>query len=832
MNNILSPFYTSRLHYSIKKISEIISEEAIIVHPSLIIDTLLTDSRRLVFPAGTLFFALKSERRNGEDFIEELFKAGVRNFVVKKGFNYSSYAEANFLLVADPLRALQKLAAHHRRQFQIPVIGITGSNGKTIVKEWLYQLLHADYNIVRSPKSYNSQIGVPLSIWQMNESNSLAIFEAGISQPGEMDFLENIIHPTIGVLTNVGAAHSSGFKDKEQKVLEKWKLFKNAHVIVSNNQDTVITSVVKDQEKGRLFIWGDDNADLQIKKIEKEQTTTIITATYANQAVSVSIPFTDNASVENAITCWAVLLFLGIDNKVIEQRMKLLQPVEMRLQLKKAINNCSVINDSYSNDLSSLRIALDFLHQQSGVQRTVILSDLGEAFSSDEQYKKVLQALVQHKVNKFIGIGPRLYALQAGFKEVIPQAFFYPSVEDFIRVFTNVKFRDEVILLKGARSFEFEQINLLFEQKVHQTVLEVNLTAMAHNLKEYQQYLKPDTKVMAMVKAFSYGSGSAEVASVLQFHKVDYLAVAYADEGIELRKSGISMPIMVMNPETITFQSLVDYNLEPEMYSFKILKEFTAYLENEGLQQFPVHIKIDTGMHRLGFEEIDFNYLAIFLKENPRLAVKSVFSHLVASESSVHDDFTKMQVQQFMHACDVIKNATGYSFIRHISNSAAIFRHPQFQFDMVRLGIGLYGVDSVAESELSLQPVATLRTTIAQIRKVKKGETVGYSRKGIVQRDSMIATIRIGYADGFNRKLGNGVGQVFVKGRLAPVIGSVCMDMTMIDITDIDEVTEGDSVEIFGSNLPVQQVAKWCETISYEIMTSVSQRVKREYYEE
>ena len=821
------------MQYTIQHISEVISEEAVIVHPSLIIDNLLTDSRRLVFPAGTLFFALQSERRNGEDFIEELYKSGVRSFVVTKTFIHNSFSEANFLLVEDPLRALQKLAAHHRRQFQIPVIGITGSNGKTIVKEWLYQLLHNNYNIVRSPKSYNSQIGVPLSVWQMNESHSLAIFEAGISEKGEMNFLENIIHPTIGILTNVGAAHSSGFKSKEQKILEKWKLFKNAHVIMCNNQDEVVTSVIKIKERERLFIWGDDSADLQIKKVEKKENVTNISATYLNQQVSVSIPFTDNASVENAITCWSVLLFFKIDNELIKQRMKLLQPVEMRLQLKKVINNCSLINDSYSNDLSSLRIALDFLHQQAGIQQTtVILSDLGELLSSDEQYKKVQQSLIQHKVDKFIGIGPRLYALQPLFKEALPQCFFYPSVEDFIKVFTNIRFRDEVILLKGARSFEFEQINLLFEQKMHQTVLEVNLAAMSHNLKEYQRYLRPNTKVMAMVKAFSYGSGSAEVASVLQFHKVDYLAVAYADEGVDLRKSGISMPIMVMNPETITFQSLIDYNLEPEMYSFKILREFTAYLENEGLQQFPVHIKIDTGMHRLGFEEAELDNLATFLKENPRLVVRSVFSHLVASESSVHDEFTHVQVQQFTQACKVIKSAIGYAFIRHISNSAAIFRHPQFQFDMVRLGIGLYGVDSAAENQLALQPVATLRTTIAQIRKVKKGETVGYSRKGIVHRDSIIATIRIGYADGFNRRLGNGVGHVFIKEKLAPVIGSVCMDMTMIDITDVAGVGEGDNVEIFGTNLPVQQVARWCETIPYEVMTSISQRVKREYYQE
>ena len=819
--------------YTIKDIADIISEDAVVAQPDLVIDHLLTDSRRVVFPSATLFFALQSLRKNGEAFIDELHKAGVRSFVVTKTFDYSQYSNCNFLFANDPLQALQKLAAYHRGQFQIPVIGITGSNGKTIVKEWLYQLLQTDYNIVRSPKSYNSQIGVPLSVWQMNATHTLGIFEAGISQPGEMDFLEKIIQPTIGILTNIGAAHAAGFSSQEEKLNEKWKLFKHSSVIICNNKKEVIKTVIATEEPRKVFIWGDNDANLQIVNIEKHENSSIIHAIYLNNQISVSIPFTDNASVDNAITCLSVLLLLQIYHKTIEQRMKQLQPIEMRLQLKKAVNNCSVINDSYSNDLSSLRIALDFLHQQAGIQKTtVILSDLGEVVSSDEQYKKVLQALTQQKVNKFIGIGPRLVALQKIFKDVLPETYFYSSVKDFIRVFPNIKFRDEVILLKGARTFEFEQINLLFEQKVHQTVLEVNLTAMVHNLKEYQRYLQPTTKVMAMVKAFSYGSGSAEVASVLQFHKVDYLAVAYADEGIDLRKSGIQMPIMVMNPEIITFQSLIEYNLQPEMYSFSILKAFNTYLQNEGLQQFPVHIKIDTGMHRLGFENADLDTLAGFLKENARLMVKSVFSHLVASENAIHDSFTQNQVQQFMHACDVIKEATGYTFIRHIANSAAIFRHPQFQFEMVRLGIGLYGVDSIAESELSLQPVATLRSTIAQIREVKKGETVGYSRKGMVHKDSLIATVRIGYADGFNRKLGNGVAYVLVKGKPAPVIGNVCMDMTMIDITGIDDVIEGDSVEIFGTQLPIQQVAKWCDTIPYEIMTSVSQRVKREYYEE
>lgn len=823
----------STLPYSIKDISEVISEDAKIADASTVIEFLLIDSRRLVFPATTLFFALSSARRRGEAFVEELYKSGVKSFVVSKNFDPANFPEANFLFVDSPLQALQKLAAFHRKQFQIPVIGITGSNGKTIVKEWLYQLLQDDYNIVRSPKSYNSQIGVPLSVWQLSESNTLAIFEAGISEVGEMDVLEEVIHPTIGILTNVGAAHSAGFDSKEQKVHEKLKLFKSAYTIVSNNQDPIINAAISTRKKEDLFIWGNGDADLQIIDVEKSEKQSLITGSYNGSPVNILIPFTDNASVENSITCWALLLYLKVADDTIAKRMLQLQSVEMRLQLKKGINNCSIINDSYSNDLSSLRMALDFLHQQAGNQSTtVILSDLGETTSSEEQYHKVLQALIQHRVHKFIGIGPRLAALQSLFESAIPQSFFYNSVDTFTHQFLNIRFRDEVILLKGARAFEFEQINLLFEQKVHQTVLEVNLSAMAHNLKEYQRYVQPATKVMAMVKAFSYGSGSAEVASVLQYHKVDYLAVAYADEGVELRKAGIKLPIMVMNPENITFQSLITYNLEPEMYSFAILKAFNKYLQNEGFQQFHVHIKIDTGMHRLGFEEEDINELVDFLSENPRLVVKSVFSHLAASESATHDAFTTHQVGLFLQTCDKIKIATGYSFIRHISNSAAIFRYPQFQFEMVRLGIGLYGVDSSAEKVLSLQPVASLRSTIAQIRKVKKGETVGYSRRGFVNRDSLIATIRIGYADGFSRKLGNGVGRVFINGNLAPVVGSVCMDMTMIDITDIAGVEEGDEVEIFGTNLTVEEVAKLCDTIPYEIMTSVSQRVKREYYQE
>ncbi len=819
--------------YIIRHIAELIEGKSLLANPSIIIEHLLTDSRRLIFPSSTLFFALSTSRKNGAEFIEELYKAGVKSFVVNNGFDTAAYTNANFIFVQDTLLALHQVAAYHREQFTIPVIGITGSNGKTIVKEWLYQLLNEDYTIVRSPKSFNSQIGVPISIWQMNEKHTLAIFEAGISQAGEMDRLANIIQPTVGVLTNIGEAHSSGFSSHQKKLSEKWKLFETASTIICNSGNELIKQLSGKEHNKEILDWSHDPAKLQITGIEKQTTVTTITVNYSGETISVTIPFTDNASIENAITCWCVMLHLGVANSIIQQRMQKLEAVEMRLQLKKAINNCSVINDSYSNDLSSLEIALDFLQQQSGNQKTtVILSDLGETSASGDQYLKVAHALVQHKIQRFIGIGPKLNEHQPIFRPSLPEVHFYSSVPDFIQQFPMIGFKNEVILLKGARVFQFEQIDLLFEKQVHQTVMDVNLSAMVHNLKEYQRYLKPATKVMAMVKAFSYGSGTAEVASVLQFHKVDYLAVAYADEGIELRKAGIKMPIMVMNPEIITFPGLVDYNLEPEIYSFAILKAFTAYLNKEGIQQLPVHIKIDTGMHRLGFESEDVEALCKLLHQNQHVAVKSVFSHLAASEDVSHDAFTRQQVELFLTACNTIESSLGYAFIKHISNSAAIFRHPHLQFDMVRLGIGLYGVDSAGEKQLPLLPVATLRSTIAQIRNLKKGESVGYSRKGIMQKDGKVATIRIGYADGYNRRLGNGIGNVWINGQLAPVIGNVCMDMTMLDITDIENVNEGDRVEIFGSNLSIQLVADWSQTIPYEIMTGISQRVKRVYYEE
>jgi alanine racemase len=814
------------LNYTIQHIGSIIKASNA-QFTDAVIEHLLIDSRKIIFPDASLFFALHSNRRNGHEFIKEVYERGVRNFVIDANFDATNFPQANFLKVENTLQALQRLAAFHRSQFNIPVIGITGSNGKTIVKEWLYQLLSADYNIVRSPRSYNSQIGVPLSVWQMNSQHTLAIFEAGISTVNEMENLQQVIQPTIGILTNIGNAHDEGFEDSIQKLKEKIKLFSTTEYVIARAIDVPKNTDFKK--------WGTSKENsFVIKSIQQQKSNTLVELNYENQTNNFSIPFIDTASVENFITCICVMLQLNYQAAIIQERIQQLQPVEMRMQLKKAINNCSVLNDSYSNDISSLSIALDYLKQQSGNNNTtVILSDILQSGLQDEVlYKQVAAELQQRNIHRFIAIGEQLHQHQHLFTEAVAQTVFYLSVEDFLLQTTTHHFKDEFILLKGARVFAFERISKWLEQKVHQTVMEINLSAMAHNLKAYQNYLQPSTKLMAMVKAFSYGSGTAEVARLLQFHKVDYLAVAYADEGVELRKADIGLPIMVMNTDEAGFDALIEYNLEPEIYSFRMYEAFHHYLQQQAITQFPVHIKLNTGMNRLGFDEPDVMSIASLLKQHNTMMVKSVFSHFTSSEAAEHDAFTLQQAESFQQSCTCIQNHLGYSFIKHIANTAGIFRHPNLQMDMVRLGIGLYGVDSANGKDIHLQTVASLKTTIAQIRTVKAGDTVGYNRKGIVTRDSKIATIRIGYADGFSRKMSNGVGSVYVNNQLAKVVGNVCMDMVMIDITDIENVNEGDIVEIFGSNLPVQQVAQWCGTISYEIMTSISQRVKRIYIEE
>ena len=818
------------MSYHIKEIATIIDAEMSADY-DVDIEHLLTDSRKIVLPKTSLFFALKSNRRNGQDFIPDVYERRVRCFVAEKGFDYSAYPEAVFLLVDNVQQSLQELAAHNRAQFNYPVIGITGSNGKTIVKEWLNELLESDYKIVRSPRSYNSQIGVPLSVWEMNSHHTLGIFEAGISTVNEMAVLQSIIRPGIGILTNIGSAHSEGFKTEREKLLEKINLFSEAEYVVAEYgviDDGLLTS--------KQFTWSllNSKADVFIPSVLKQSFKTKLSVVYQQHLFEITIPFSDDASISNAITCMSLMLLLSYDIQTIESRFQLLKAVEMRLQLKTGVNNCFLINDSYSNDISSLNIALDYLKQQSGKNNTtVILSDIFQSGVEDmELYRQVAEALKERNINRLIAVGKHISKALLLFEAVVPNVELYTSTENFLRQTTTHHFKDEYILLKGARVFEFERIVNKLSQKVHQTVLEINLTALVQNLKTYQQHLLPSTKMMAMVKAYGYGSGSAEVARVLQYHKVDYLAVAYADEGVELRKAGISLPIMVMNTDEEAFDALIENNLEPEIYSFNIYNAFHAYLLKQGIKQHPIHIKVNTGMNRLGFEYLDAVVLGNQLLQRQTMAVQSVFSHLAASEDKSMDDFTQHQTILFDGFCNILKDILGYGFIKHVANSAAIFRHPDYQYNMVRLGIGLYGVDSASIPGMSLANVATLKTTVAQIRTIKEGETVGYNRKGIVSRESKVATIRIGYADGYSRRMGNGNGFAFVRNRRVPVIGNVCMDMTMLDVTDIPDIAEGDVVEMFGKNIRVEEVAKECDTIAYEILTGINQRVKRVYIEE
>jgi alanine racemase len=792
---------------------------------------LSVDSRKISFPAETLFFALVTSRRNGHQFTGDAYEQGVRSFVISEAIPFENYPGAAFILVDNSMLALQQLAAWHRAQFKIPVIGITGSNGKTIVKEWLNQLLQYKNKVVRSPKSYNSQIGVPLSIWQMSASHTVGIFEAGISRPGEMEDLRAIIQPTIGILTNIGAAHDEGFSSRRQKLNEKLLLFSSVQTLICCFDDPLVREEVS-KLPVNVFSWGrDETCTMQILQVANNGTGVDISVSFNGENFIFTLGFIDAASIENGLHCIALMLHAGIDPADIAGRLLQLHPVEMRLEWKKGINNCYLLNDSYSNDLSSFIIALNYLEQQQqGSSRTVILSDFFESgLSDDALYGSVANLLKQHHIKRLFAVGEHITRYQSLFESVGLTVQCYPTTEAFIEGFDKANFTADNILLKGARRFVFENIVQLLEEQVHQTVLEINLTALTNNLQQYRQLLKPGVKLMVMVKAFGYGSGDAEVAKVLQFNKVDYVAVAYADEGVALRKAGIHLPVMVMNPEPATFETIENYNLEPELYSFGILDAFEKYCQSQGISQYPVHLKLDTGMHRLGFEMHEVDKLATLLKDQATLVIKTVYTHLAASEDPQHDAFTQQQATQFSTACQWLETQLGYSFTKHAANTAAISRHPDKHFDMVRLGIGLYGVDANMHG---LQVVSTLKTTVAQVKKVAAGDTVGYGRKGIVLQDSVIATVRIGYADGFRRQLSNGIGQMQVRNQLAPVIGNVCMDMTMINVTNIPNVKAGDHVEIFGSNIPVQQIAKQCGTISYEIMTAISQRVKRVYLQE
>lgn len=822
------------MSYSIQEIASLLGIVPTSFHPARI-TLLLTDSRQLRAPSETLFFALTTKNNDAHLYVTELYESGVRNFVVSRMLpEWKEYTDANFITVKNPLIALQKIAARHRSRYDIPVIGITGSNGKTIVKEWLYQLLGPDFNITRSPRSYNSQVGVPLSVWELDETTELGIFEAGISQPEEMEHLEPIIQPSIGVLTKIGEAHQKNFASLQQKCLEKLELFINCKVLVYDEDNELVSNCVDRMVMAqKAFSWSRKNreAHLYISKIEKKEETTRIAYSFLKFDYDFEIPFTDDASIENAIHCLAVALYLHVAPKDLADRMLLLEPVAMRLDVRQGKQGCLLINDSYNSDVNSVKIALDFQQQRKmerPLKKTVILSDiLQSGVSPISLYKKVARMMEQSGVQRLIGIGRDIRMSEELF--LIPEKSFFDTTEEFLESGIWKQFKNELILLKGARRFHFEEINSLLEARVHETVLEVDLDALVHNFNFYKSRLGPNVKLTCMVKANAYGAGAVEIAKTLQYHRCDYLAVAVAEEGVALRKEGVTLPIIVLNPEVNGFEELFSNNLEPEVYNFRILKAFIKEAERRAITGYPVHIKMDTGMHRLGFLPEEIPQMVQLLRSQKALKARSVFSHLSASESWVFDEFTQTQMAIFNKGADEIEHALGFPVYRHILNSAGIERFADNQYNLVRLGIGLYGISPSGLE--GLRNVCTLKTTILQIKDVPSNETVGYGRKEKLTRDARIATIRFGYADGLNRQFGNRVGKVLINGHLAPIVGNVCMDLCMVDVTDIP-ANEGDTAVLFGEDLSVITLAESIGTIPYEILTSISPRVKRVYIKE
>ena len=832
------------MQYNLKEIAEVTGAEIFTPGKNTSvsernINWLLTDSRSLCFPAETLFFALKSQRNDGHKYIKELYYRGVTNFVVDHTDGFEKLEKACFLVVKNTLDALQALACHHRSRFNIPVIAITGSNGKTTVKEWLYQLLSPDYHVCRSPRSYNSQVGVPLSLWLIDRHTDIAIIETGISKPGEMERLNRIVKPTIGVITNVGQAHQENFLSLQIKCTEKMNLFKGCQTAVLNlSNSTVFQCASTLPETMRKMTWNNasgadsDTTDILIRDIIKEQNKATVRFSFKNEVGQFTIPFIDDAAIENSITCFTTCLSLRMPVDTICQRMERLEPVAMRMEVKDGTNGCTIINDTYNSDIHSLDIALDFMSRRPDTKeqkRTLILSDiLQSGESSQSLYSRVAQMAQNRGIEKIIGVGEKISQCADYFPML--EKHFFRTTADLLSssIFRDLK--NEFILIKGARQFRFDKLSDLLTLKVHQTILEINLNAIVDNLNYYRQFKRPETKMVCMVKASAYGIGSVEASKTLQDHGVDYLAVAVADEGAELRNAGVTANIMVMNPEMTSFKMLFDYRLEPEGFNFDILEELIRSAEKEGITNFPIHIKIDTGMHRLGFNaKTDMQRLIDRLQRQRALVPCSVFSHFVGSDSDGFDDFSHHQFELFDKASTQLQSIYGHHIIRHICNSAAIEHFPQYHLDMVRLGLGLYGINP--RTNEIIHNVCTLKTTILQIRDVPAGDSIGYSRRTTVNRQSRVAAIPIGYADGLNRKLGNRNCFCLVNGKRAPYLGNICMDVCMIDVTDID-CKEGDHAIIFGDDLPVTVLSDVLDTIPYEVLTGISTRVQRVYVQE
>jgi Alr-MurF fusion protein len=822
------------IEFSIAEISKIVNGKLIgnVDFHEVKITEIVIDSRTFFNHKNALFFALVGPRNNGHSYIADLIEKGINVFIVSNATVINK--NATFILVDDTTKALQKLATFNREQFSYPIIGITGSNGKTIIKEWLHDILSNQYKIIRSPKSFNSQIGVPLSILLMNYNFDLGIFEAGISQPNEMINLERIISPEIGIFTNIGDAHQKNFHSIQQKIKEKLCLFKNSKKLIFNTDSEIVKTQVEEYCETHSIepvSWTLKNNDSLIKfDTTSNDDSTEITANVANKFFNFKIPFTDKSAIENSCHCFATAWVLLDKPESILAQFEKLDPVAMRLEIKQGINNCILVNDYYNSDLNSLAIALSVLHQQAAKEhlyKRVILSDiLQTGMAQSDLYKSVNALLVDWKIDEIIGIGKEIKKHSKLFSI---KNNFYATLDDFNKDFNRNDFKTSAILIKGARQFTFENISVLLQQKAHQTHLEINLNALVQNLNIFRSLLKPETKIMVMVKAFSYGSGDVEIAKLLEYQNVDYLAVAVADEGVQLRNAGIQTPLIVMNPEQHSFQNIIDYQLEPNIYSLELLNDFQKIVSQNGRQEFPIHLKIDTGMNRLGLKsESDIKQTIATILSSNWMKIKSVFSHLAASDDLRLDNFTQSQFEYFEKQVQRITNSFSYKIDRHILNSAGIERFPEKQFEMVRLGIGLYGVSS---TDLPLENIGTLKSTVSQVKMVEQDETVGYNRKGEVSSKSKIAIIPMGYADGLDRKLGNKNGWAFINEKRVPIIGNICMDMLMLDVTGLN-VKSGDKVEFFGENISIVEVAEYAGTIPYEILTGISQRVKRVYIQE
>lgn len=801
--------------------------------PDIAVKEVVTDSRMLSYAEGVAFFAISGKNHDGHLFIDSLYQKGILVFVVEKlPEELQKYSNAAFIVIKNTIDALQELAAYNRAAFKSPVIAVTGSAGKTVVKEWLADVLGLTVSVIRSPKSYNSQIGVPLSVLKLENKYKLGIFEAGISYPGEMIRLKKIINPEIGVITNIGDAHRENFPDDKTKASEKLLLFRDASLIIYCNDHKVIKSLILNDinfKSKRLIDWSFENTDAAIfvKRSTLPGGRTGIRMSYNGVTNNFVVPFSDRASVENAVTVASVCLAMGTGVDIISRGLETLVSVAMRMELKSGINNCHLIEDFYNSDPGSLGMAMEYLRSQNGKKTTLILSDFVQSGRDEKElYGEVAGLVRKTGIDKFIGIGTALVRNRNLFDS---SGKFFHTTDEFVNNFNSSDFRNEMVLLKGARIYEFEKIAKLLEQQIHQTVLEINLDAISHNLNEIRNHLNPGTRIMAMVKAFAYGAGSAEIAALLEYHRVSYLAVAYTDEGVELRNAGVTLPVMVMNSDPASGDVMIKYNLEPAIYSFQSFDRFVVAASRHGLLNYPVHIKIDSGMHRLGFMPEDVADLAETLKTTECLKIISVFSHLAASEDTAYDQFSHHQAEVFMRAADQISRSVEYPFLRHILNSSGLVRFPQYQFDMVRPGIGIYGIGN--PEYISFKPTGRFKTRISQIKRIRAGEPVGYGCADVSENDRIIAILPVGYSDGLSRRLGNRIGNLYIKGVRVPIIGNVCMDMCMADVTGLDAGSD-DEAEIFGDHITINEIAEKCQTIPYEILTSIPPRVKRVFFRE